>query len=98
MAQYPLIVASAFALAATITPLVRYLAAKLGIVDRPSSRKVHIRPIPLMGGVAIYVAFIVALAVFGDRSFVRETAGILLGATLCSFMGTGPQRGWRESR
>jgi len=92
MAKYLLIVASAFALAAASTPLVRRLAVKLGVVQMPSARRIHLRPMPLMGGVAIYLAFVLALALLGDRSYVRETAGILLGATLCSLMGLWDDR------
>jgi len=40
-----------------------------------------------MGGVAIYVAFILALVLFGNRFYVNQVIGIFLGATLVSFMG-----------
>jgi len=92
MAQYLLILVSAFALAVGATPLARRLAFRLGILDQPSARKVHVRPMPLLGGVAIYVAAIVALALFGDRFYVRQVAGILVGATFCSFMGLWDDR------
>lgn len=92
MARYLLILASAFALAATATPSMRRLAVRLGIVDQPSARKIHARPTPLMGGVAIYVAFIAALAIWGDRFYVRQVVGILLGASLCSVLGLWDDR------
>jgi len=92
MTQYLLIVVSAFALAATATPLVRSLAVRLGVVDMPSARKIHAQPMPRMGGVAMYVAFIIALLLFGHRFYVREMAGILMGATLCSFLGMWDDR------
>ena len=56
--------ASALVFAIGGTPLVRYAALKLGILDQPSSRKIHNAPVPLMGGAAIYVAFIAALAIW----------------------------------
>ena len=87
MTQYVLIGISAFILAVSATPVLRWLAPKLGVVDQPSARKVHTRPMPLMGGVAIYLAFMAALFLAGDRFYVRQVAGILLGATLCSLMG-----------
>lgn len=87
MSRYLLIGVSAFALAVGMTPFVRHLALRTGIVDQPSSRKVHVRPMPLLGGVAIYLACIVALAIFGDRFYIRELVGILLGASICSFIG-----------
>lgn len=92
MAQYLLIAVSAFALAVSATPGVRWLAVKLGVVDQPNARKLHTRPMPLMGGIAIYLAFIVALVILGDRFYVREVIGILLGATMCSFVGMWDDR------
>ena len=92
MAQYLLILASAFLLAVGATPLARRLAIRLGIVDRPNARKIHKHPVPLMGGAAIYLAFIASLAILGDREYVRQTAGIFLGATMCSFMGLWDDR------
>ncbi len=79
--------ASALIIAIGGTPLVRYAAIQLGILDQPSARKVHLAPVPLMGGAAIYIAFIAALAVWGDRNYVNEVVGIFVGATLVSLVG-----------
>lgn len=92
MTRYLLILASAFALAVSATPLVRRLAVSLGVVDQPGARKIHARPMPLMGGVAIYLAFIAALVAWGDRFYVRQVVGILLGASLCSVLGLWDDR------
>jgi UDP-GlcNAc:undecaprenyl-phosphate GlcNAc-1-phosphate transferase len=92
MTKYLLILVTAFVLAVAGTPLVRRLAFRLGIVDYPAARKMHNRPMPLMGGLAIYVAFALALVLFGDRFYVRELAGIFMGATLCSLMGLWDDR------
>ncbi len=45
-----------------------------------------------MGGVAIYLSFIVALLLLGDRFYVNQVAGIFLGATLMSFLGLWDDR------
>lgn len=92
MARYLLIVVSAFGLAVSATPVIRKLAVRLGVVDNPNARKIHKQPMPLMGGVAIYLAFIVALLVLGDRGYIQEVVGILLGATLCAFVGLWDDR------
>ncbi len=92
MIRYMLILLSALLLAIWGTPIARRTALRLGIVDRPSARKVHTSPVPLMGGVAIYLAFILALALFGDRFYVNQVVGIFLGATLVSFMGLWDDR------
>ncbi len=92
MIHYLLILLSAFALAVSTTPLVRRLAVRLGIVDQPAGRKIHTRPMPLMGGIGIYLAFCASLLLFGDRFYVRETVSIFLGATACSFIGLWDDR------
>lgn len=45
----------------TTAVLIR-LAPRLGLIDLPSARKVHSRPIPLGGGIAIYLAVMLPLA------------------------------------
>ncbi len=87
MSQYVLVLITALVGALAATPLARRLAVRLGVVDQPTVRKVHARPTPLLGGVAIYVAFIVALIAFGDRFYIREAVGILVAATFCSLLG-----------
>ncbi|HEX2513264.1 MAG TPA: MraY family glycosyltransferase [Chloroflexota bacterium] len=39
------------------TPLAKGLARRVGVLDQPSQRKVHLSPTPLMGGLAIYAGF-----------------------------------------
>ena len=92
MARYILIGLSAFLLAVGGTPLARRIALRLGITDAPSARKIHRAPMPLLGGVAMYAAFIVALLVFGSRFYISQLVGILVGATLVSFMGVWDDR------
>jgi len=87
MAPYFLMAASALILAVGGTPLVRQLAIRLGVLDKPASRKIHTNPVPLMGGAAIYIAFIVALLFFGDRRYIPEAVSIFVGATLISLLG-----------
>src|SRR5438477_4073094 len=53
-----------FALSLVLTPLVRLLALRYGLVDRPDNRrKMHGRPIPVAGGVAVLVAGVLTLAI-----------------------------------
>jgi UDP-GlcNAc:undecaprenyl-phosphate GlcNAc-1-phosphate transferase len=89
---FMLIFASALVLAIGATPLARRVALRLGIIDRPDARKIHLDPIPLLGGVAIYAAFIAALLLFGNRFRINELVGILVGATLVSFLGVWDDR------
>ena len=46
-----------------ITPLVKKFAIKIGATDKPNQRKVHQKIMPRLGGLAIYISFIVGLLV-----------------------------------
>ncbi len=87
MSPFLLMAASALIIAIGGTPLVRLAALRLRILDHPSGRKIHAAPVPLMGGAAIYIAFIAALALWGERRYVNEVVGIFVGATLVSLAG-----------
>ncbi len=92
MTTYLLILASALCLAIAVTPLARRVAYHSGMIDRPAARKQHTIPTPLLGGAAIYLAFVISLLLLGDRFYVSQVAGILLGATLVSFLGLWDDR------
>ena len=52
----------AFGASVMLTPAVRSVARRLGVVDKPDHyRKVHQREVPLLGGVAIYLGFLVPI-------------------------------------
>jgi UDP-GlcNAc:undecaprenyl-phosphate GlcNAc-1-phosphate transferase len=89
---FMLIFASALVMAIGGTPVVRRIALRLGVIDQPNARKIHVNPIPLLGGVAIYGAFIAALLLFGNRFRLNELASILIGASLVSFLGVWDDR------
>ena len=63
LANHAEIIAFAVALLASLslTIPVRHLALRYGMVDKPGPRKVHINPIPLLGGIAIYLGFVLAI-------------------------------------
>ncbi|MBK9715623.1 MAG: undecaprenyl/decaprenyl-phosphate alpha-N-acetylglucosaminyl 1-phosphate transferase [Kouleothrix sp.] len=92
MTQILLIFLTALTFSVLGTPVVRRLALHAGVVDAPNARKIHAAPVPLLGGAAIYAAFMVGLIALGDRAFVRELVGILLGATLVSLFGLADDR------
>lgn len=92
MTNYFLIFVSALLIAFAGTPLARKFAPKLGFMDYPSSRKVHTHPIPKLGGVAIYGAFILAIILAGNLFYIPQLFSILLGATIVSFLGIWDDR------
>jgi UDP-GlcNAc:undecaprenyl-phosphate GlcNAc-1-phosphate transferase len=83
------VLALSFAMAGT--PIVRRLAQRIGFLDQPAARKLQIAPIPLMGGVAIYIGVVCSIFVFG-RHYLPELASILGGATLLSLLGLWDDR------
>jgi len=50
----------ALAVALVVTPLTARVAVKAGVLDHPGALKVHDRPVPYLGGVAVFVALGVA--------------------------------------
>jgi len=74
-----------FLAASFLTPLCRALALKWNILDRPDWRKIHDQPTPLLGGVAVFVAF--SLALFLNNVFLPGMKSLLLGATMIFVMG-----------
>ncbi len=72
---------------------VRVFALRVGMVDLPGPRKVHLTPIPLLGGVAMYLAVILAVLLAFHGPARTQIAGILLGATLVAAVGILDDRG-----
>ena len=92
MINLVLIFASALLLVLGTTPLVRRVASRLGMVDQPGARRMHLAPVPRLGGLAIYLGFILALLLFGGDWVVSQAVSILVGATLVSFLGIWDDR------
>src|SRR6202050_3106842 len=77
----------AFLASVGLTAPVRQLALRVGLVDKPSPRKVHLKPIPLLGGVAIYCGFIIAVLITMHAPTSGQIISILAGATLLALIG-----------
>ena len=77
-----------------LTVPVRALAMRMGIVDLPGPRKVHLQPIPLLGGLAMYGAVMLAIMFALDGAARAQSAGIVTGATLVAVVGFLDDRGW----
>jgi UDP-GlcNAc:undecaprenyl-phosphate GlcNAc-1-phosphate transferase len=72
---------------------VRAFALRVGMVDRPGPRKVHLTPIPLLGGLAMYSSVVLAILLTLDGSARAQSVGILAGATLVAIVGFLDDRG-----
>lgn len=72
----------AFLIAVTLTPVLRDVFRVYNVVDRPGFRKVHAYPIPRMGGIAVAVAYSIALARLGSSDLLWQIvpgAAIIFG-------------------
>src|SRR5580658_8436764 len=70
-----------------LTVPVRALALRVGMVDLPGPRKVHLSPIPLLGGLAMYGAVVPAVLLTFSGPAQAQSAGIVTGATLVAAVG-----------
>ena len=61
MVPYLVVFAASAGVTLVATPLVRRLSLRLGWIDHPSDRKVHPRPTPTVGGLAIYLGVLAGL-------------------------------------
>lgn len=61
--KYIFIFLFSFVASLSITPIIKIIAIRLGIMDRPNERKIHTHPIPLWGGLAIYAAYSLAILI-----------------------------------
>ncbi len=78
--------AVAFLISFLATPLVKSFAQKVGAMDVPrEARRVHDHPIPRMGGLAIFLGFLLSVVIFADIS--RQIRGVLLGAVIIVIVG-----------
>jgi len=77
----------------TLTMHVRAFALRVGMVDRPGPRKVHLQPIPLLGGLAIYGGVALSVLFLVQGAARDQVWGILAGATLIAAVGILDDRG-----
>ena len=76
----------AFLVALIATPVVKSLAFKVGAVDVPKdNRRMHDHPIPRMGGLAIFLGFLLSVLLFLDLD--PQLRGMLLGAIIIVVLG-----------
>ncbi len=68
------------------TPLASKLAYKIGAIDVPKdNRRMHKKPIPLIGGLAIFVGFLISVLIFGELD--RTMVSVLIGSMMMVVMG-----------
>ena len=78
-------------------PLVKSFAYKIGAIDVPKdNRRMHKKPVPRLGGLAIFLGFLVSILVFVPIDL--QLRGILLGVVIIVVLGVvddiTPLRAW----
>ena len=77
---------AAMAVCFMITPLVKSFAYKVGAIDVPKdNRRMHKKPIPRLGGLAIFIGFMVSILLFVN--ITSDMKNILLGAVIIVVLG-----------
>ncbi len=74
----------ALVLALIFIPIIKNIAIKVNLVDKPNYRKVHATPVPLVGGISIAITTLLVLIVSGNKLIIIKeylpilTSGITL--------------------
>lgn len=79
------IVLTTFTISVLFVPIVKKIANFIGAMDIPNERKVHTKPIPRLGGLAIYAGFLLGYMFFGQHSV--QMNAILIGSIIIVITG-----------
>jgi len=81
--EYLLVFLTAVAVTFALTPFAIFIAPKIGAVDIPKdNRRVHSKPMPRFGGLAIFIGTSAAIAVFLAPGNPRMTGVLICGALI----------------
>lgn len=75
-----------FIIVYSLIPRLRILAFKIGFVDKPTERKKHTEPVPLLGGLGIFIGFVSGYAIF-IKPIDTKFLAILFGSFLVLSIG-----------
>ena len=81
---------TAFAIANVMTPVAKKISLKVGAIDYPKGRGMHSHPMPRMGGIAIFVGFMLTLFLlyrFMEHDKPEQMAGFVIGASIIVVLG-----------
>lgn len=70
-----------------LIPIIKKIAEKLGIYDVPNSRSSHIKPTPLLGGMAIAFSAIISIVLFGNKVDTNDKIILALCLSSISIIG-----------
>ncbi len=94
---YSLAIVTSFVTAYLVTPQVRRLALKVGVLDAIGERRMHSEPKPRIGGIAVYlglafslfvtIGFALHTTLFHRANETQDFFGLLFGSTLIMLVG-----------
>lgn len=85
---YSVVFIASLLVALILMPVTIWALIKFDIMDHPNSRKIHVRPIPRMAGITIYLAFAFPLLFFFTQNDLPEAwKGILYGSGMALLIG-----------
>ena len=88
IAYVALALLTALVISFLMTPVVKTFAYKVGAVDVPKdARRMHKVPIPRLGGLAIFIGFMVSVLVLGGVRGNSQLQSILLGSVIIVVLG-----------
>lgn len=68
-----------------LVPIIKKAAVHIGAMDEPNARKIHKVPMPRLGGLAIYLAFLLGYILYGEVN--NQMLSILIGSFLLILIG-----------
>ena len=74
-----------FAFVVFLVPFIKKIAIHVGALDIPNQRKVHTKPMPRLGGLAIFFGFLFGYMIFGEPSSAMNS--ILIGSFIIVLIG-----------
>ena len=80
-----IIVIVTFLASLILVPIVKKIAIHINAMDEPNERKIHKVPMPRLGGLAIFLAFLLGYILYGDVS--TQMLSILIGGFLLILVG-----------
>ncbi|CAB5239891.1 unannotated protein [freshwater metagenome] len=97
MREYLITLLLSAAICYLVTPAVRIMAIKLGVVAAIRTRDIHTTPTPRWGGVAMWISMTLTFLIVNHlelvgKSFGRETLGIFLAGTFIVLLGMADDR------
>lgn len=80
-----LILIVTFLASAILVPIIKKVAHHIGAIDYPDARKVHNKPMPRLGGLAIFLSFIIGYIFFAESTV--QMISILIGGFIIILLG-----------